>query len=431
MREIKCISYKNKYDSLIKQYGKDEGSERYYKFIRSTSLETLIEKHGEVEGKNRYDEICKKHKGKFLQKLIIKHGEIEGKKIYENWLLNIKQTRFNFIKRYGEKEGNIKFDIYTNKRKLNLTNTHKEAKSYNTKLEYWLVICDGNLEESKKRLKIRQNTSNLKKYIEKYGKEKGELKYIETNRKKAITLDNFIRLYGEEDGALRYLKIKNNRTYTHSKQYQIDKYGLEEGEKKWKEISSKKGSSLENFIRIYGKEEGLKQYLISNKKRKYTNSIQYQIDKHGKEEGEKIWKERIIKRFQSTNFKSYSNIGLEFCTLLYEKIKNTYSNIFYGDNEYIFEYYKDGITVLRPDLYIRDLNLVIEYYGTYWHRDPLFYNDDNSKQIRLNDEKRIKILENYFKCDVIIVQEQEYLKDKNIVIEKVLNQIKKVENANH
>jgi len=81
-----------------------------------------------------------------------------------------------------------------------------------------------------------------------------------------------------------------------------------------------------------------------------------------------------------------------------------------------------------PDIRI-DKNIIIEFYGDYWHANPkLFKADDivhnkfTAKQIWSNDKKRIKILEdNGFK--VFIVWQDEYQKNKDLVIKNIINNL--------
>lgn len=82
-----------------------------------------------------------------------------------------------------------------------------------------------------------------------------------------------------------------------------------------------------------------------------------------------------------------------------------------------------------PDIRI-DKNIIIEFYGNYWHANPRIYqaNDiihhkNTAKQSWEHDKKRIKILEDSgFK--VFIVWEDEYQNNKKQTIENIISNLK-------
>jgi len=81
-----------------------------------------------------------------------------------------------------------------------------------------------------------------------------------------------------------------------------------------------------------------------------------------------------------------------------------------------------------PDVRI-DKNIIIEFYGNYWHANPLTYKSNEivhhnftAKQIWNNDKERIKILENNgFR--VFIVWQDEYQNNKNKIINNIIKQL--------
>jgi len=76
-----------------------------------------------------------------------------------------------------------------------------------------------------------------------------------------VTLANCVRKYGEEKGKMFFAQYCKKQEYAGIKlEYFIEKYGLEEGTKKYYEVCSKKVLSVENFIRKYGEEEGKVRY---------------------------------------------------------------------------------------------------------------------------------------------------------------------------
>lgn len=95
-------------------------------------------------------------------------------------------TLRNLIKKYGEIEGQIRFDEY------------KRKQSYTNSFEY-------------------------KK--EKYGWTKEQ--FNEFNRSRAITVKNMIKKYGEEEGIHRFNLYCERQAYTNTLEYFLEKYGDE------------------------------------------------------------------------------------------------------------------------------------------------------------------------------------------------------------
>ena len=68
---------------------------------------------------------------------------------------------------------------------------------------------------------------------------------------------------------------------------------------------------------------------------------------------------------------------------------------------------------------------IIEFYGDFYHANPLKYNDDDvilqktAKDVRENDKERIEILESAGYA-VKVVWENDYVKDKKRIIKECL-----------
>lgn len=86
------------------------------------------------------------------------------------------------------------------------------------------------------------------------------------------------------------------------------------------------------------------------------------------------------------------------------------------------EYRIDG----RPyDFYIESLNLIIEFNGTYWHRDPRFYTDDIFKGMSIWERDRLKMetaKNKGFKTLVIWQYDWETTKDKEQFIKEKIHE---------
>jgi len=81
-----------------------------------------------------------------------------------------------------------------------------------------------------------------------------------------------------------------------------------------------------------------------------------------------------------------------------------------------------------PDIRI-DKNIIIEFYGDYWHANPKMFKAEDivhhnltAKQIWDNDKKRINILKNNG-FNVSIIWQKEYLNNKNKVVKQIINNL--------
>lgn len=110
---------------------------------------------------------------------------------------------------------------------------------------------------------------------------------------------------------------------------------------------------------------------------------------------------------------------------LIEYLKNnTKYTIFYD-----FPIYNKEDKLYKVDIYIKELNQVIEFNGTYWHADPRFYKEDffikkkqkTSKQIWEEDQKRLKDLSD-MGYKVKVIWEYDYKLNKNNILTELVNE---------
>lgn len=155
----------------INKYGETNGIRRYeeccQKISHHTSRTGLIERYGE----ERAEEICAS-RGITLESLINKYGETDGTKRYKTWIKTISLTEENFIRRHGNIEGPILWEMY--RQKLAFSQSYEG-------------------------------------YILRFGEELGNKKWQEHREKCAITEEKMINLYGEEEGKKRYCSFNESR----------------------------------------------------------------------------------------------------------------------------------------------------------------------------------------------------------------------------
>ena len=168
--------------------------------------------------------------------------------------------------------------------------------------------------------------------------------------------------------------------------------------------------------------------------RQSTFSYKKCIEKYGIKEGEKRFKERT-KRWLNNFYKSFdckpgitqSNIATE----LFEQLSKYINKDIKDCTEYKI-YNKDLHKTYSYDFYYK--NLLIEFNGDYWHMNPKIYNkDDINKTVKrtaseiwnIDKAKYNFAIDNGY--NIIIVWESDYRYNKKEVINKC---IKNIENEN-
>ena len=268
----------------------------------------------------------------------------------------------------------------------------KQRKKYSTaSKEYWINKL-GKVEGTKRYNEIaaRQGYTASSKYlIEERCLTPEEAENFHMNR--ASTKENFIKRYGKEEGLKYWAEYCKHEAWAGcALDYFITKFGPIEGEKRYKDINKLKSPTLNNFIRKYGEQEGTEKYKIYNKLKS----------------------------------KSYSNISQKLFDELLKSIEDK-DNVFYGSHNGEVEI--DAID--SEKYYFADFkyhNKIIEFNGTYWHADPRLYDEnelirENTLAKDIHEHDRIKLDE--FKkqgYDVLVIWESDYMFDQNAVINKCL-----------
>lgn len=155
-----------------------------------------------------------------------------------------------------------------------------------------------------------------------------------------------------------------------------------------------------------------------------TNGLTFYINKYGEEEGTKRYNKRIESWKSKIQGIQRSKKQDNFFNDLIKLYKNDISNLYYGDNEYTLTFNNKHI---RPDFVDIKNNKIIEFFSDYYHCNPIKYNKDfynktlklTAEQIWSNDEERINVLKNNG-YDVLIIWEKEYDKNPDFFINKAL-----------
>lgn len=262
-------------------------------------------------------------------------------------------------------------------------------------------------------------SSSYNNLLEKYGPEKTE--EIRRKMSKGHTLEGQIEKYGKEEGTKRYNDFLRKKAV--NLQNQINKYGEEEGRKRYKESVNNRRNTLENMIKRHGLEEGTKrynQYVLRSK-----NTLDNFIRVYGEVEGEYRYRSYVRKAVSSTN--CYSKISKELFDEIVRRLPDhDKSEFFYAENEISFPVkFPSGMTMeVKVDFYMSSTKKIIEFFGDYWHKNVNFVSDITDEVIKkFNwDLDRLSAIENSDKCSGIFqVWESEYKLDKEGTINKLIN----------
>ncbi len=270
-------------------------------------------------------------------------------------------TLDNFIHKYGKEEGNRKWDEYRLKQSIKNT------------LEY-------------KKSKLGWNKEDFDKY----------------NKSRAVTLENLTRKYGKVEGKSRWDSYIKKQRETKSKQYVVEKYGINY----WINLCKSKAHTLENYILRFGESDGIIKF------------------------------EEYVQRM-ANNFAYSSKMANDFLSELvqYDPVLfsglTTYCSNFGGEYG---KFCKSTNSYYFIDFYIKELNIGIEFNGDYFHANPNLYEDTKSDfwhtsltalEIRKKDQEKINALKKDHDIDIITVWESDYFENPDKTYMDIINKIKK------
>lgn len=192
-------------------------------------------------------------------------------------------------------------------------------------------------------------------------------------------------------------KARTLRQTTFSKEICIEKYGVEEGTRIWKERQEKWQQSLDNLSdeqkMIIRSRKG---HIIENYRIKYGDKA---------EENYTRWRKNVAAALEELIQRGYSKISKELFTAIDNIIGDRYKCL-YAENEKRIE---TNRTHRYLDFYIEELNLAIEFLGEYWHQDE-------SKDF----SRDLEIREAFPNIDILYVGEMDYKRNKEEVLERCL-----------
>ncbi len=247
--------------------------------------------------------------------------------------------------------------------------------------------------------KKRQSYTNTLEYKEKIlGFTKDD--FDEYNKGRAVTEFNLIKKYGEDIGKTRWEEYKKRQSYTNTLEYNIEKFGYDNGVANYKRICSEKALNYKNAMRLHDNDEcaAIKWLEVVNTK---------------------------------SNYFGRSKIADELFSLL--SLQFTQCKQYYGDNEFGV-YCKPLEKYTKFDYVNFDANICIEYHGDHYHGNPRIYRPTDllkgkgcthimAKDKWLEDETKQNYLFNERGIDVIIIWDSDYRNNKQETIDKLVKVI--------
>ena len=269
-------------------------------------------------------------------------------------------------------------------------------------------------EEEAKQI-IEERIQRSKETLNRYSDEEK----AEFNSRKSQSLESMIKRYGVDEGTKRYNERINKFKHSYSMDGLIERYGEEKAKEIQKERSKAKSNSLESLIKRYGEEIGQEKYKQQVERKSHAHTVQGYIDRYGFEEGTKRFIERQekfkeswakiprkelerIRKLQSNSLKSLrERYGDEKGTSIYIKARKSmhqrasmeslkvfiplYTELLnrgFDEDDILFGYNNkkelllhEDTTFYYYDFCIKSLHLIIEFNGLMYH--PKRIDDEN------------------------------------------------------
>lgn len=243
----------------------------------------------------------------------------------------------------------------------------------------WKEYCD------------KQAHSNSYEYKnEKYGMSESEFR--DYNLSRAVTEENMIKRHGEVEGLRKWKEYCDKQAYAGcSVDYFKEIYGDDKGLEIYKQLNDKKGLTVANFIRKYGKDDGMARYVAYNEGRRmfYSNKSQ----------------------------------------LLFEALNHGGDHVYYATKNGEFSSYDEDLKrIFFYDYVDTAAKKCIEFHGDVFHGNPLKYKKSDcpnpwckeltAGEIWKNDEIKNTSLKRVKGFDTMVIWESEYDSNPQMIVDK-------------
>lgn len=195
-----------------------------------------------------------------------------------------------------------------------------------------------------------------------------------------VTEKSMIKKWGKEEGQKRWAEYCQKQADTNSFEYKHEKYGWSKSD--FKKFNKNRAVTKELCIARHGKEEGLKIWAHYCERQRYTTSLEYMIEQYGEEEGRKKFENFCIERINNTVSYSKQSISLfNYVLKLLDLYHIPTTNIYYSTHNKEYPVISDKKSYML-DYYDKDNNILIEYYGNYWHASPKLFKENDIIRVR-------------------------------------------------
>lgn len=225
------------------------------------------------------------------------------------------------------------------------------------------------------------------------------------------TEEFYIKRFGKDEGLKRWNAYRDKQSYSNTFEYKQEKYGWDK--EQFNRYNKSRAVTLDNLIKRHGDIKGHIIWEKYIKQQRYTTTKEYFVKTYGEDYGLKKW-EAFDKAHHM--FRKSSDISQE----LFYQIKRLFP-----ENDIYFDDYNGEYRVgpYSVDYIDHTLKIVIEFYGDYWHMNPVQYESNSynkrrkmfAKDIWSRDNERIEdilsILGPNYK--LYVVWERDYLNFKS------------------
>lgn len=253
---------------------------------------------------------------------------------------------------------------------------------------------------------------------------------VVSKERQSVTKEKMIKKYGLNEGEKKWQAYCDKQAITNSFEYKHKKYGM--SRKEFYDYNQSRAVTLENMIKRYGEEIGNQKWNEYCERQRYTTTKEYFIEQYGEIEGAAKYEIFSQKRAEgSIHSKQYSQISEELFNALSQEFKNHINHILYGSNEYQLSTL--GGHYYNLDYYDKKLNIVVEFFGDYFHFNPKKYSSDTVfRNIKAQDKwdrdaERLEDIQNTLDCKIIVIWEASYMSNKQDTIATVIDFIKNQE----
>ena len=253
--------------------------------------------------------------------------------------------------------------------------------------------------------------------------------------RQSVTKEKMIKKYGITEGTERWNSYCKKQSDSNKFEYKHEKHGMTYEE--YDEYNKSRAVTLDNMIKRYGVQDGLFHWNQYVERQRYTCTLEYFIEKYGDTIGTEKYNDFVEKRNTSNRLFGPSAISLE----MFDKLIKNYKNniVYYDENEY--SVHTNKLCLYHVDYYDKTLNIIIEFYGDFFHLNPKIYDADfiqfkhHEKAILAknrwqHDKERIDDIQQTLNCKVIIVWESTYKNDKKGTINSLIQMINNKEQLN-